>query len=50
MGPWAGVAASAANKKKSSKIAWMCRVPSQCPLAPRITSVTSVANDKGDMK
>ena len=24
------------------------RVPSQMPLAPSVTSVTSVANDKGD--
>ena len=46
MEPWA-----AAKKKLSVSLAVPpapVRVPSQRPLAPSVTSVTSVANDKGN--
>ena len=46
MEPWA-----AAKKKLSVSVAVPpvpVRVPSQRPLAPSVSSVTSVANDKGD--
>ena len=46
MKPWA-----AAKKTLSVTMPQaLVRVPSQRPLAPSVTSVTSVANDKGDNK